>query len=254
MRKLFLTALALCLFSAAWAEDADHSFGIQIGFAQPIYRLNSPTMMGQSRDHYDKTAINGFKIGAVYDGNIIGGFGVSMGLNYTFATGHTAWDSYGYTTGGKPITLPMIDYSTNYIYNEGEIFVDWQYKFEIAKQTFLILYSGPTIQYGSLNATDYFRDKATGGNVPMTFVVWSYEDKQDEYLRHLNVTWGVGAGFQYQRYFLRGGYDFGLINPYKEASFGAWGYLDNNNPDDRRPLGRLDQWQIKIGMYLFRMD
>ena len=64
-------------------------------------------------------------------------------------------------------------------------------------------------------------------------------------LKRLNVTWGVGAGLQYERYFLRGGYDFGLINPYKEATFHV---SDDYNPYTR---GRFDQWQIKIGMYLW---
>ena len=31
-------------------------------------------------------------------------------------------------------------------YQELEVFVDWQYKFEIAKETYLILTTGPTIR------------------------------------------------------------------------------------------------------------
>lgn len=253
MRKLFLTTLTLILTAAVWAEDARHSFGLHIGFAEPIYRLNSPTIMGQSASNLDKTVLNGFKIGAVYDGAIIEGFGVSMGINYTFGAARSSWNSYDYTSAGVKTLLPQIEYSTNYVYNQGEIFVDWQYKFEIAKQTFLILYSGPTIQYGGYSATDMFREINTGSSIPLNTVVWSYQDRQDEYLRHLNVTWGVGAGFQYQQFFLRGGYDFGLINPYKENTFNA---LDGTlyMGDDRWTRGRLDQWQIKIGMYLFQMN
>jgi len=60
----------------------------------------------------------------------------------------------------------------------------------------------------------------------------------------LNITWGVGAGFQYRRYFLRGGYDFGLLNPYKYTDFESGTHTH----------GRLDQWEIKIGMYLWYED
>ena len=60
-------------------------------------------------------------------------------------------------------------------------------------------------------------------------------------LSRLNVTWGVGAGLQYKRYFLRGGYDFGLLVPYKKADFS----------NERHTRGRLDQWSIKVGMYLW---
>ena len=66
-------------------------------------------------------------------------------------------------------------------------------------------------------------------------------DVPDQQFKRLNVTWGVGAGFQYRRYFLRGGYDFGLINPYKNADFTT----------GIHSRGRLDQWSIKIGMYLW---
>jgi hypothetical protein len=59
------------------------------------------------------------------------------------------------------------------------------------------------------------------------------------------VTWGVGAGLQYNRYFVRGGYDFGLINPYKADKFII---TDEYQPYTR---GRFDQWQIKLGMYLW---
>jgi hypothetical protein len=72
--------------------------------------------------------------------------------------------------------------------------------------------------------------------------IYSADDMQDHALKRLNVTWGIGAGFQYQRYFLRGGYDFGLINPYKSQSFMG---VDVNT------RGRFDQWQIKLGMYLW---
>ena len=66
----------------------------------------------------------------------------------------------------------------------------------------------------------------------------------DNALKRINITWGVGAGFQYKRYFLRGGYDFGLINPYKNADF------TNGN----HTRGRLDQWNVKLGIYLWYAD
>ena len=54
------------------------------------------------------------------------------------------------------------------------------------------------------------------------------------------------TGFQYDRYYLRGGYDFGLINPYKLSNFSQVGLADRNT------RGRLDQWQIKLGVYLWQ--
>jgi hypothetical protein len=64
------------------------------------------------------------------------------------------------------------------------------------------------------------------------------------------VTWGVGAGFQYKRYFLRGEYDFGLINPHRYGQF----VNIAGETMDRNTRGRLDQWSIRIGMYLWYAD
>jgi hypothetical protein len=71
---------------------------------------------------------------------------------------------------------------------------------------------------------------------------YSEQEMNDQALKRINVTWGIGAGFQYERYFLRGGYDFGIINPYKAQSFSG---------KDIYTRGRFDQWQIKLGMYLW---
>ena len=121
--------------------------------------------------------------------------------------------------------------------------MDWQYKFEIAQRTWLILYTGPTLQYGlSLNEKGLRKDDK--GNVTEYRDVNRYSLDKNEHLalKPLNVTWGIGAGFQYVRYFLRGGYDFGLVNPYKSISFAG---------KDINTRGRFDQWQIKLGIYFW---
>ena len=134
---------------------------------------------------------------------------------------------------------------TQTIYNELEVFVDWQYKFEVAKETYLIAYTGPSIQCGlSFNRTSYMRNEVTD-DISVTKTPRYTTETADEALKRINVTWGIGAGFQYQRYFLRGGYEFGLINPYKNQKFEGL---------DRYTRGRLDQWTIKIGMYLWYND
>lgn len=106
-----------------------------------------------------------------------------------------------------------------------------------------MLYTGPTLQCGLI-----FKDKwyARSDDKSNAFTheenLYSEEDMEDYALKRLNVTWGIGAGFQYERYFLRGGYDFGLINPYKAQSFMGV---------DVYTRGRFDQWQVKLGMYLW---
>lgn len=228
--------LILFICAATTMASAQDYFGIQLGFAQPIARLNTPT----TKTSLFPTSYNGFKVGLVYDATIIKGFGVSMGLNYTFGNHTSAWKQIG--------TLPYPQERTTGQYHQLEIPIDWQYKFEIAKRTWIILYTGPTLQCG-LDLTSKLYKTNNGKEITLEKDNSFYsEDMKDKELKRINVTWGLGAGFQYDRYFLRGGYDFGLINPYKASQFD---YTDTNGGHPRT-RGRFDQWQIKVGIYLWQ--
>ena len=156
---------------------------------------------------------------------------------------------FDHTVNDHTYQLHLADESdgTQKLFNEIELFVDWQYKFEVAKETYLMLYTGPTLQCGlSLDVNHYLRNDLTDEVEPNRYSAYN-TDVANEHLTRLNITWGVGAGFQYKRYFLRGGYDFGLINPYANKEFVD--VLDQ--PTGRYTRGRLDQWSIKIGMYIW---
>jgi hypothetical protein len=166
----------------------------------------------------------------------VAGFGYTLGLNYTLGANKTDWKKTG-----------ALEYPRSYtstIVHQLEIPVDWQYKFEIAKNTWFILYTGPTLQCGlAFNESKHTQILA---NAPEEKTITDrYKMSGTLALKRLNVTWGVGAGLQYNRYFVRGGYDFGLINPYKADKFII---TDEYQPYTR---GRFDQWQIKLGMYLW---
>ena len=241
MKKLFVTLCVSCLALTAMAVDLPkQGLGLQIGWVQPTLRLND-NVSKDSLSHHIR--LNGFKVGLVYDASYVAGFGSTMGINYTFGANNSGWISTSPKFGTYPRSRNLITY------NEIEVFVDWQYKFEVAKETYLMLYTGPTIQCGlALNwrrdTQDYdvLTDDVTTtiGNRVNTYKT----DDDENSFKRINVTWGVGAGFQYKRYFLRGGYDFGLINPYKKADY------DNGN----HTRGRFDQWSIKIGMYFWYED
>lgn len=236
MKKGILAVVLFFVTMSAWAKDMPkQGFGLQIGWAQPILRINDPNHMDTLNNHIK---MNGFKVGVVYDGSIIAGFGTSIGLNYTFGAYNGGWQTQNAYGMSYPRSRQMITY------NELELFVDWQYKFEIAKETYLTLYTGPTIQCGVGLSMRVDKQEDEGLPYETTRYDGYNNDVHDQQFKRLNVTWGVGAAFQYKRYFLRGGYDFGLLNPHK--------YADYENGIHSR--GRLDQWSIKIGMFLWYAD
>lgn len=250
MKKGFVTVLLVCLAVSAFAVELlpKQGLGIQVGWAQPILRLNSPNNPSNAKDSLSiKIAMKGVKIGVVYDGSIIAGFGTSIGLNYTFAAYNSGWKADNMYGMDYPRRRQMLTY------HELELCVDWQYKFEVAKETYLIVYSGPTIQCGlAFDMRSDFQKDFDNEVEAKRYSGYHMEegDNENEHLSRLNITWGVGAGFQYKRYFLRGSYDFGLINPYANREFvDALG-----NSLDRYTRGRFDQWSIKIGMYLWYAD
>ncbi len=228
--------------------------GFNIGFTRDL--LLERKGDNESKKFPYRTALNGFKVGVVYDATIVKGFGVSMALNYTIAGAKDRdWRKEKNNQLGA---YPQI--KDSYLFQSIELPIDWQYKFEIAKETYLILYTGPTVQYNfSFTQTQHKQQTPTSGETTKVSNHYSAsttpntnensnpfgdadnDGKQDYH--EWNITWGVGAGFQYQRYFLRGGYDFGIFNPYKDR------FIDNGV--NKYNKGRLDQWNIKIGMYLW---
>lgn len=239
MKKSILCIICLCCNIVIAQAENNQYVGVQLGFTQPITRLNAPVR--DQEKTLDATIYNGMKIGVLYDATIIKGFGYTIGINYTFGGNHTDWI--------KKISTQPTDYPkvrTRGQYHQLELVVDWQYKFEIAQDTWLILYTGPTIQCG-LNLSDkwFLKSAPNTESYDYTMNHYNVESAGNNAIKRMNVTWGVGAGFQYERYFIRGGYDFGLINPYKAETFTI---SESYQPYTR---GRFDQWQIKVGLYLW---
>lgn len=239
MKRVTTILCSLLLAISAIAQDEMGGFGFHIGYASNILRLNSP--FATSAKTLEPTAMNGLKVGISYDATIAKGFGTTLGLNYTYGSYRSKW------TTVSSMTTDQTCYRD--VYQGLELFCDWQYKFEIAGDTYVMLYTGPTIQcHLSLKEQEYIRSSDGTSKPPQVRYGYEYRDNNSfEDYRRINVLWGIGAGFQYKRYFLRGGYDFGMINPYKYDTFKAMGINS-----DYYTRGRFDQWQIKIGMYLWQ--
>ena len=246
-KKVFLVLLLGTMVMSAKAQEGTSGIGLQFGFAQSIYRLNSWDK-DVDPNELQNTMLNGLKAGIVWDATYIKGFGSMMGLNYTFGTHTSAWKSVN-----SEFIYPQE--KTRNTYHQLELFVDWQYKFEIAGNTYVIVYTGPTIQCQLALTNTTFRKELDGTESSTSISRFDYDDdKMHQDYKRLNVTWGVGAGFQYDRFYIRGGYDFGLINPYKINDFSeVFGNIYGENHDSgRRTRGRIDQWHITLGFYFAR--
>lgn len=229
MKKSILCAILVCCNILLIHAESSQFIGVHAGFTQPITRLNAPNVGMEKK--LNPTTYNGFKFGAVYDATLVKGFGYTIAINYTFGENRTDWKQVG--------SYPYPRQHTRDYYHQLEIPVDWQYKFRIAQNTWFILYSGPTLQCGLVFSKNTHKQTLPNGDIDVT----KYDRFKD--FQRLNVTWGVGAGLQFDRYFIRGGYDFGLINPFKADKFIV---TEDYQPYTR---GRFDQWQIKLGIYLF---
>jgi len=272
MRKTVVMIGLLAATMMTYASDIEQNVGLQFGFDRHLYRMNAPTRAEEDKTKLYKEPLNGGKFGFVYDVTFYKGLGLFLGFNYSYTMHSSRWKKIPYSESGKPASFEgvMLDYR----YKAEEHMLDWnvllQYKFEIAGGTYLGFYTGPSVQYiAKYQSRDYFRKSDGTEIVPDIRILEFAFNKEDvaPYYKNYNVTWGLGAMFQYDCYFIRGGYDFGLVNPYNVAQFGevtvenAKGVpypiftdTDGVSPDSRTTRGRLDSWFISLGVFIWQSD
>lgn len=241
MKRLTIIVFSLIITLNIFAQEENPQYlGVQLGFDRSILRTNNAK---HEEEISTLTAMNGVKVGLVYDATLAKGFGFSLGLNYSFDHVKGKWEKgtglAGYTDKREQRLMHSI-----------EVPIDWQYKIAIAKETWVILYTGPTIEYNFIfnERTDYKRlvpgttkIEENHTNISHYAVDQDNDGKMD--YTPLNITWGLGIGFQFQKYYIRGGYDFGIYNPYKDRSWNV------NNDLQYTNRGRFDGWNIKVGLY-----
>lgn len=250
-RTIVMLVCAAC--ALAGRAETTHSVGLQLGFEQQIHRMNAPKESNEDKNHLDVYPLNGAKLGFVYEGVFVKGLGLYAALNYSF-TGHTSdWEPCNYTIEGRPTQFAMYDYRYKTECHTLDLNLELEYKIEIAGGTYLILYTGPSFQgIAKYSAKDFFKDKASEEEQETYLHVFGYNaGEMAQWYKRWNVTWGVGVGFQYKRYFVRGGYDFGIVNPYQESTFGKLMQVLPTTEPDRLTRGRFDNWCIKLGIYLW---
>lgn len=257
-KTLVLVTCMLCAIVAR--AEVTHSIGVQVGFERQLHWLNNPEMLNADKTHLDKTPLNGLKLGFAYEAVFVKGFGLYTGLNYAFTAHTSPWEAYAFTVNGKPDQFKRLEYRSKAEAHTLDLNLELEYKFEIAGNTYLALYTGPNVQWiAKYAASDFLRDRDSKEEQEIrTFVEGYNTSKMAEFYHRWSVAWGIGLAFQFDRYFIRGGYNFGLVNPYKYGTFGEMGYMRpapyNLEIDQTLTRGRLDYWNIKIGVFLWQSD
>lgn len=210
------------------------AIGVYLGYAQPNFFNH---VEANDEDCFSRLYLHGAQIGLLYEATFIRGFGLALGANYTFGITNDGWTNYG-----KGVNYPIrgledpIDGVAQTMYHGLNVHLDLQYKFKIARQMYLGIFSGPALQ-----AHFYLKDKTNGLTLDYLsddLDAMGYEQQ----LNNLNVTWGVGLLYQYKRFFTRIGYNFGIISGYKNGTYCDTGYKDDV---------RLDQWEARVGVYFW---
>jgi len=274
MKRNVLVLALLAAAMVAMASDLEHRLGIQVGWDREIYRLNSPSISGKDKNELSKTPLSGGRIGLVYELADESGVGLFTAFNYAYTWHRSAWEKIPMNIGGGKTEFDgsKIEYQSYLQSHRLDLVLQPEFKFEVAGNTYLIIYTGPTFQWiVKYQAEDKFRY-----NDQMLDKRYYFEDGlhyntevMSQYYNNWNITWGLGAAFQYDIFYIRGGYDFGLVNPYKVTTFGEVTYVDegqvknlcekdpkngNHNPDDRLTRGRLDCWNVTFGVYFWQSD
>lgn len=180
MKKIFSTLLVASLMLLGTQVFAQTTFNV--GY------LNSTLATKNT-----SSGSNGAFAGVSFNLPISGGLGVAPGIYYSALFSKNT-ELFGFGTGTfqeHAINVPV------YL----------NYAFALASDTKFFIFGGPTAQYGLMSKV-----KHEVGNVNAT--VDNYKDSD---FNRFNVYLGGGVGFQAGAFQVTAGYDYGMMNQYKNT-------------------------------------
>lgn len=186
-------------------EKPVYNFGvewrIEVGYVQNNQRTRNKT--------YPDTYLHGGRIGFAVDFLLPYHFSLQTGVHYSLAAGRTTqhWAIAGSTYQEEYQRHDLLEH--NLI-----IPVRAYYTQKLVKSFRMLFYAGPQLQIG-LAQRDKIKnnlDAETQTWIESLGVRTETYDRDKEVLHRVNIQLGVGGGFEYDRYRLTAGYDFGLNN------------------------------------------
>ena len=180
MKKIFSTLLAASLMLLGTQVFAQTTFNV--GY------LNSTLATKNT-----SSGSNGAFAGVSFNIPVSGGLGVAPGIYYSALFSKNT-ELFGFGTG------TFQEHALN-------VPVYLNYAFALASDTKFFIFGGPTAQYGLMSKV-----KHEVGNVNAT--VDNYKDSD---FNRFNVYLGGGVGFQAGAFQVTAGYDYGMMNQYKNT-------------------------------------
>ena len=194
------------------------------------YRLEVGYVQHWQRPHslcYPDMYLHGVRLGATFSFALPLRFDIQTGLIYTMVYGRN--DQHWRSMDAPTVQTEYIRHRV--LEHNLTIPVRVYYTIPIWKQLNIFFYTGPQLHIG-LAENDYLQNHLSDGTkawlgtqgIPTA----PYDRMADEIIR-ANIQWGLGGGFEWDRYRLQAGYDFGLNNLVKHPQpqgqyMSEWGW------------------------------
>ena len=180
MKKIFSTLLAASLMLLGTQAFAQMS--VNAGY------LNSTMKQGNS-----STGANGAYAGVSFNIPVSGGFAIAPGVYYSMLASQKTefWGAANGSFQEHAVNVPV------YL----------NYGIDLARDTKVFIYGGPTLQYGLSSKV-----KHTAGSASIIEDFYKENGSLRYYLNPFNVYLGGGVGFQVSALQIAVGYDYGMMN------------------------------------------
>ena len=188
MKKFFSIVLAASLMLLGTQAFAQMS--VNAGY------LNSTLKTGNTSDN-----ANGAFAGISFNIPLAGGLGIAPGVYYSMLASKSgdAASIFGVNISG----------SSTFMEHAINVPVYLNYGYDLARDTKIFLFGGPTLQYGLASTVKY------DGSVGTASGSRTYNNYDNENFNRMNVYLGGGMGFQISALQITVGYDYGMMNQYK---------------------------------------
>ena len=192
MKKIFTTLLAASLM--LFGTQAFAQMSVNGGY------LNSTQSFNESNSKSVNS--NGGYLGISFNVPVAGGLSVAPGVYYSLITSKSGGSG---TILGIPVSA-----SSTFMEHAINVPVLLNYGIDLARDTKVFLYGGPTVQYGLASTTKLAGGVGEyGGDTSYN----NYEHNKN--YNRMNVYLGGGLGFQVSAIQIVVGYDYGMMNLYK---------------------------------------